>query len=122
MLRARPTVVAPPVRPSDTPPRFTAVLEVGMEPVPGHRLTYRIGHGAFGDVWEARLRDNSVVALKFIDCRNQPAALVSNEIRVLLKMRELRHPNIIGLYDVCATQQYIVLKMEKADGNLRELQ
>ncbi|MBI1915825.1 MAG: serine/threonine protein kinase [Planctomycetes bacterium] len=93
-----------------------------MEPIPGHRLLGRLGGGAFGDVWEAQLRDDARVALKFLDCRNQPRILVANEIRILLKLRELRHPNIIRLLDVCATQQYIVLKMEKADGNLRELQ
>src|SRR5207248_11024316 len=64
----------------------------------------------------------SSVALKFIDCRNQPGALVANEIRVLLRLRGLRHLHIIRLLDVCAAQQYIALKMEKADGNLGELQ
>src|SRR5437588_7786732 len=93
-----------------------------MEPIPGHRLTCRLGQGACGEVWEALLRDGAAVALKFMDCRNLPATLVANEIRVLLKMRELRHPNIIRLLDVCATQQYIVLKMERAEGNLHELQ
>jgi serine/threonine protein kinase len=93
-----------------------------MEPIPGHRLLGRLGAGAFGDVWEAQLRDDVRVALKFLDCRNQPRTQVANEIRVLLKLRELHHPNIIRLLDVCATEQYIALKMEKADGNLRELQ
>ncbi len=98
------------------------MLEAGLEPIPGHRLTCRLGGGAFGDVWEAQLRDGSLVALKFLDCRNLPGTLVANEIRVLLKLRELRHPKMIRLLDVCAAQQYIALKMEKADGNLRELQ
>ena len=98
------------------------MLEVGAEPIPGHRLNYRLGQGAFGIVWEAQLRDGAVVAVKFLDCRNQPPSLVANEIRILLKLRELRHPNIIHLLDVCATQQYIALKMERADGNLNELQ
>jgi serine/threonine protein kinase len=98
------------------------VFEAGMEPIPGHHLTCYLGGGAFGDVWEARLTDGSVVALKFLDCRNQPATLMANEVRVLLRLRELRHPHIIRLLDVCATQQYLALKMEKADGNLRELQ
>jgi len=98
------------------------VLEVGLEPIPGHLLVGPLGGGGFGDVWEAQLRDGSSVALKFIDCRNQPPSLIANEIRILLKLRELRHPHIIRLLDVCAAQKYIVLKMEKADGNLSELQ
>ena len=98
------------------------MVEVGAEPIPGHRITYQLGEGGGGAVWEAETRGGAVVALKFLDCRNLPPLLVSNEIRVLLKLRELRHPNIIRLLDVCATQQYIVLKMERADGNLHELQ
>ena len=99
------------------------MLEVGLEPIPGHRLSGLLGRGAFGEVWEASPRDGGPpVALKFLDCRNLPGTLVANEIRVLLRLRELRHPNIIRLLDVCATQQYIALKMEKADGNLDELQ
>jgi serine/threonine protein kinase len=104
------------------PSEVIVVFEAGLEPIPGHRLTCRLGGGSFGDVWEAQLRDGSLVALKFLDCRNLPGTLVANEIRVLLKLRELRHPKIIQLLDVCAAQQYIALKMEKADGNLRELQ
>lgn len=98
------------------------MLEVGAEPIPGHRLNCRLGQGGGGAVWEAQTPDGSVVALKFLDCRNLPPLLISNEIRVLLKLRELRHPHIIRLLDVCATQQYIVLKMDRADGNLQELQ
>ena len=98
------------------------VLEVGSEPIRGHRLTRRLGRGGCGEVWEAARPDGRFVALKFINCKDQPSSLVSNEIRTLLRLRELRHPNMIRLFDVSATSQYIVLTMERADGSLRDLE
>src|SRR5919108_5445869 len=93
----------------------------GWDPIPGHRLTCRLGVGAFGEVWEALDRDGRPVALKFIDCRSKPRGLVGSEIRVLRALSELKHPNIIGLHGVLGVSHYIVLSMERADGNLSDL-
>src|SRR5947199_10872899 len=101
--------------------RARAVVEAGVEAVPGYCLMHRLGQGGCDEVWEAARPDGSVVALKFLDCRNQPSTLVSNEIRMLVKLRELRHPHMIRQHDVIATRQYIVLIMDRADGNLLEL-
>jgi len=49
-------------------------------------------------------------------------SVIANEVRTLLRLRELRHPSIIRLLDVAAGGPFIVLRMEKADGNLWELQ
>src|SRR5262249_28816 len=77
-----------------------------------------LGRGAFGEVWEALDADGRPVALKFMDCRTKPPSLISNEIRVLRALRELRHPHIIEFHGVHASAQYIILSMERADGNL----
>jgi serine/threonine protein kinase len=98
------------------------VFESAPEAIPGYKLTTRLGQGGCGVVWEATRPDGSRVAVKYLDCRNQPGTLVANEIRTLVKLRELRHPSMIRLQDVIALRQYIVLVMDRADGNLLELQ
>jgi serine/threonine protein kinase len=95
------------------------MLEVGSQPIPGHRLTQRLGTGAFGEVWEAHDPDGKLVALKFMDCR--ASSLISSEIRVLRGLSELHHPHFIQLFGVHANAQHIVLSMERADGNLEDL-
>jgi serine/threonine protein kinase, bacterial len=97
------------------------VLEVGSEPVAGFRLQSRLGVGAFGQVWEARTADGGSVALKFIDSRRKDASLLRAEIRILRAVSEPGHPNLIRLLGVYASSYYLVVCMEKADGNLEEL-
>lgn len=95
------------------------MLEVGSQPIPGHRLTQRLGTGAFGEVWEAHDPDGQPVALKFMSCRS--ASLVSSEIRIFRRLSELDHPRFIRMFGVHATASHIVLSMERADGNLEDL-
>jgi serine/threonine protein kinase len=97
------------------------LLEAGFRPVPGYTLGRRIGAGTFGVVWEAFDAEGQPAALKFIDCRSRPSVRVRSEIRVLQELRELHHPNIIELRGVHAVVNYLVLCMERADGNLAEL-
>jgi serine/threonine-protein kinase len=92
-----------------------------MRPLPGFCLGRQLGAGGFGEVWEAVNPDGKTVALKFMDCRTKPSSVISGEIRVLRALRELKHPNIIQLYDVYATSHFIVLSMERAEGNLSDL-
>ncbi len=97
------------------------MLDPGMRPPPGFRLGRQLGAGGFGEVWEAVNADGKSLALKFMDCRTKPSGVISSEIRVLRALRELKHPHIIQLFDVYATSHYIVLSMERADGNLNDL-
>jgi serine/threonine-protein kinase len=97
------------------------VLEVGLQPIPGYRLTQPLGAGAFGEVWEAIRGDGEKVAMKFMDCRARSASMISSEVRVLRGLAGLRHPNIIGLHGVHASSKYLILVMERADSNLADL-
>jgi serine/threonine protein kinase len=97
------------------------MFEVGSQPIPGHRLTKRLGAGAFSEVWEAVEGEGRVVALKFLEVRSLPASMLRDEVRVLQNLAEIRHPGIIDFYGVHANARYIVLSMERADGNLAQL-
>src|SRR5262245_4271157 len=97
-------------------------LEVGKEALPGLRLTLPLGRGGFGEVWEARGRDGSVLALKFLDCRHHAPSVVSGEVRALLALKSVEHPNLIRLHAVSAVSNYLILAMERADGNLYALE
>ena len=97
------------------------MLEAGSQPIPGHRLTQRLGAGAFGEVWESTGPDGKLVALKFMDCRTSSPSLISSEIRVLRGLSELKHAHFIQMHSVHATAHHIVLSMERADGNLEDL-
>ncbi len=98
------------------------MVEVGTEPIRGHRITHYLGSGGFGQVWAATAPDGSPRALKFLDCRDKPASTVAREVRMMRGLCELRHPRFIRLYDVCATAHYLVLSMERADGTLYDLE
>jgi serine/threonine protein kinase len=96
-------------------------LDPGLQAIPGHRLSRLLGRGAFGEVWEALDAQGRPVALKFMDCRTKSHSLISSEIRVLRALRELQHPHIIEFQGVYASAQYVILSMERADGNLDDL-
>jgi serine/threonine-protein kinase len=97
------------------------MLEVGSQPIPGHRLTQRLGAGAFGEVWEAFDPEGKPVALKFMDCRASSPSALSSEIRILRGLSELDHPRFIRMHGVHSTAHHIILSMERADGNLEDL-
>jgi serine/threonine protein kinase len=93
----------------------------GQQPVAGLTLRRPLGAGAFAEVWDACDDSGRRFALKFMDCRSKPPSVISAEIRVLRGLAELRHPNIIELHGVYASSHYIILSMERADGNLEDL-
>src|SRR5262245_49550240 len=97
------------------------MLTSGMEACPGFKLTKRLGQGGFGVVWEAVGRDGKKVALKFLNLKHQPQGAAANEIKLLLTLRDLKHPNVIQLLNIHTAPNYIILCMELADGSMNDL-
>jgi serine/threonine-protein kinase len=93
----------------------------GMEAGRGVRLTHALGKGAFGEVWEAETPEGQTVALKFMECSNRSGRTIVNEIRLLVALRELRHPHLLELHSVSARRNYLVICMERAEGSLHDL-
>jgi serine/threonine protein kinase len=89
--------------------------------LPGFRLSRMLGFGAFSEVWGAHSPDGTPLALKFLDRRTVDPEVIRGEQRVLEALREVSHPHIIGFYGVSAYGSYLVLRMERADGDLAGL-
>ena len=94
-------------------------LEAGLEPYPGYRLEQFLARGSFGEVWEARTADGKAVALKFLACKNTTGAATENQANQIV--RQLRHPNLIRIYNVWSQPGYLVVAMELAEGSLHDL-
>jgi serine/threonine protein kinase len=73
-----------------------ASLQPGDEPVPGHRLTRRLGHGSGGEVWQATALGNKDVAFKIISLEGIPFRPATfHTLRHLLR---LRHSHLVPWY------------------------
>jgi serine/threonine protein kinase, bacterial len=94
-------------------------LARGIEPYPGHTLIGFLGRGALGEVWQAQGPEGKKLALKFLPCDNRLDA--AHEIRALQSIRQLRHPNLIGVERIWCWSSYIVVAMELADGSMLDL-
>ncbi|MFO0864835.1 MAG: serine/threonine-protein kinase [Gemmataceae bacterium] len=94
------------------------VLSPGLEPYPGYTLGNLLGKGGWGEVWRAEDASGKPCALKFMTHRNVAAAY---EIRALNAIKELRHPNLLGIDKIWTAPGYLVIQMELADGSLHDL-
>ncbi|MBM4067943.1 MAG: serine/threonine protein kinase [Planctomycetes bacterium] len=85
----------------------------------GHHLRRLRGKGGFGQVWEAVTATGEPVAMKFLRCDD--AVSSPKELRNILAIRQLNHPNLLRTERVWSGQGYLVVSMELADGSLADL-
>lgn len=107
--------------PAQIAPPAQIKLAPGVEACPGWKLTRALGQGGFGSVWEAENASGEKIALKFLDCRGHHSSVVVNEIKLLLTLRELKHPNVIKFNNVHTGPNTIIINMELADGSVNDL-
>jgi serine/threonine protein kinase, bacterial len=94
-------------------------LAPGMEPYPGHTLIREVGRGGWGEVWQAQRQEGQQVALKFLPCDSQ--LLAAMEVRALQSIRQLQHPNIVGIQQIWCWSGYVVVAMDLAEGSMLDL-
>ncbi|CAO3617950.1 unnamed protein product [Cunninghamella echinulata] len=81
----------------------------------------KLGEGAYGIVYKAQNREtNEVVALKRICLDNEEEGVPCTAIREISLLKELKHQNIVRLYDVLHKERKLILVFEYLDSDLKK--
>jgi len=81
----------------------------------------KLGEGRYGIVYKAQNRENGeIVALKRIRLDNEEEGVPCTAIREISILKDLRHPNILRLYDVLHTENRLTLVFEYLDSDLKK--
>ncbi|KAF0467809.1 protein serine/threonine kinase [Gigaspora margarita] len=81
----------------------------------------KLGEGTYGIVYKAQNKDtNEVVALKRIRLDNEEEGVPCTAIREISLLKELKHANIVRLYDVLHTEKKLTLVFEYLDSDLKK--
>ncbi|CAJ0943255.1 unnamed protein product, partial [Mesorhabditis belari] len=81
----------------------------------------KVGEGTYGTVFKARNKDTSeVVALKLVRLDDDDEGVPSSALREICILRELKHPNVVRLYDVVHSENKLTLVFEYCDQDLKK--
>jgi cyclin-dependent kinase len=82
----------------------------------------KIGEGTYGVVFKAKNKDtNQIVALKRMRLDSEEEGVPCTAIREISLLKELKHNNIVRLYDVIHTENMLTLVFEYLDrGDLKQ--
>ncbi|KAJ3146920.1 cyclin-dependent serine/threonine protein kinase [Geranomyces variabilis] len=81
----------------------------------------KLGEGTYGIVYKAQNKDTGdIVALKRIRLDNEEEGVPCTAIREISLLKELKHLNIVRLYDVIHTEKKLTLVFEYLDSDLKK--
>src|SRR5438477_12564857 len=99
--------------------------EHGAEPIPGYKLIERLGGGGFGEVWKCEAPGGLLKAIKFVYgnlyALDSEAARAEQELKALERVKNIRHPFLLTMERVEEIDGELVIVMELADKDLRDL-
>ena len=103
---------------------MTIHLAAEAEPIPGYTLIAPLGHGGFGEVWKAQAPGGIPKAIKFVkgslDDIAEGRVAACQELKSLNRVKEVRHPFILGLERVDVIDGQLIIVMELADKDLNK--
>uniref|UniRef100_A0A336N023 cyclin-dependent kinase n=2 Tax=Culicoides sonorensis TaxID=179676 RepID=A0A336N023_CULSO len=81
----------------------------------------KIGEGTYGTVFKGRNRDTlEIVALKRVRLDEDDEGVPSSALREICLLKELKHKNIVRLYDVLHSDKKLTLVFEHCDQDLKK--
>ncbi|KAG5449295.1 cyclin-dependent kinase 5 [Clonorchis sinensis] len=81
----------------------------------------KIGEGTYGKVYKARNRDtHEIVALKRVRLENDDEGIPSSAFREICLLKELKHKNIVRLFDVLLSESRLTIVFEYCDQDLKK--
>lgn len=87
-----------------------------------YRKLEKVGEGTYGVVYKAlNKKTGEIVALKKIRLESEEEGVPSTAIREISILKELQHPNIVGLLDVVSHAKKLYLVFEFLDQDLKHL-
>ncbi|VDN13259.1 unnamed protein product [Dibothriocephalus latus] len=81
----------------------------------------KIGEGTYGKVYKAKNREtHEVVALKRVRLEDDEEGIPSSAFREICLLKELKHRNIVRLYDVLISESRLTIVFEHCDQDLKK--
>merc|ERR1711935_370195 len=81
----------------------------------------KVGEGTYGVVYKAKDRETGeIVALKKVRMGSEDEGVPSTALREIALLKEIQHPNTVGLKDVESTESKLYLIFEWCDQDLKK--